>query len=561
MGQPAEGSTIEREPVGEHVAVLDPTGYPPAVKGKAPAARLDSLDGRTIYLVDSRFDDSIELLRQVEAWFAAHWPSVTIRLRQLASTYAKDDPDLWEEIRRDGDAAILGVGHCSTCAPAVSTHAITLETKYGIPTVAIHTEKFERVVRSVTKMGGLPQAPLVFVPQPVMGKSPEELREYVHGLDPVQGRPVMQEVVEALTAPVTEVVADIAAPPLEEKRYLPRAPRERLHEMFLERGWTDTLPIVLPTRERVDRMLAATHRRPDEIVGRMQPTLNRGAWSYTVEKVAVNAVMAGARPEYFPVILALAASETSARGSTSSSASAMVVVNGPIRQEIGMNCGIGALGPYNHANATIGRAYGLLSQNLQGGSVPGETFMGSLGNNYTYNSITFAENEERSPWEPLHVQRGFDPSESTVSVFVGARSTTYSLGLRREHWREHVRDLLVATDPVGAPTLLLDPIVARQFVERGGFVEKSALVEWVHETAKMPAGRYWDLQVVQNYIYPRATFGEEPMSLALAAAPDEPVHMFRLEDINVIVVGGETNGYWQIMGSKLVRTVSVDEWR
>ena len=95
----------------------------------------------------------------------------------------------------------------------------------------------------------------------------------------------------------------------------------------------------------------------------------------------------------------------------------MVVVNGPIRNEIEMNCGIGAMGPYNHANATIGRAYGLLSQNLQGGSVPGETFMGSQGNNYTYNSLTFAENEERSPWEPLHVQKGFKPTDSTVSVF------------------------------------------------------------------------------------------------------------------------------------------------
>src|SRR5213076_31664 len=98
-----------------------------------------------------------------------------------------------------------------------------------------------------------------------------------------------------------------------------------------------------------------------------------------------------------------------ARSSTSSSASAMVVVNGPIRNEIGMNAGIGAMGPYNHANATIGRAFGLLSQNLQGGSVVGQTYMGSQGNGYSYNSLTFAENEERSPWEPLHVQRGFQP--------------------------------------------------------------------------------------------------------------------------------------------------------
>jgi hypothetical protein len=545
------------------VSVLDPTGYPPVVKGKLPADRLDSLDGATIYLVDSRFDDSIELLKQVQAWFGEHLPAVTTRLVQLSSTYARDDPQLWEQIRNDGDAAILGVGHCSTCAPAVSTHAITLETKYGIPAVAVHTEKFEKVVASVAKMGGLPQLPQVFVPQPVMGKTADELREYVHGADPVRGGPVMREIIDGLTVAVGHEAAtgSIPAPAAAQKRLLAPANEQRLHELFLERDWTDKLPIVLPTERRVAEMLDSTSRRPDEIVGQMQPTLNRGAWSYTVEKVAVNAVMAGARPEYFPVILALAASGRSARGSTSSSGAAMAVVNGPIRDEIGMNSGVGAMGPYNRANATIGRAYGLVSQNVQGGSVPGESFMGSLGNNYAYNSITFAENEEASPWEPLHVQRGYQPTHSTVTVFFGSRSTTFGLGLRERHWREHVRDMLLGTDVVGAPVLLLDPIVARQFVDRGGFADKAKLISWIHDTATMPAGRYWDLQLVQNYIYPRATFGEEPWASRLKAAPDEEIHMFHEKDINVVVVGGETNGYWQIMGTRLLTTVSVDEWR
>src|SRR5882724_10343528 len=213
---------------------------------------------------------------------------------------------------------------------------------------------------------------------------------------------------------------------------------DNLQRQFLENNWTDGLPIVLPTEKRVAEMLAHTSHAPDEVVGRMQPTEFRGKWEYTVEKVAVNAVMAGAKPEYFPVILALAASEVSARGSTSSSSAAMVVVNGPIRREIGMNWGIGAMGPYNHANATIGRAYGLLSQNLQGGSEPQITYLGSQGNNYAYNSVTFAENEERSPWEPFHVQHGHKPEESVASVFYGCRSTTFCLGLREKHWREHV---------------------------------------------------------------------------------------------------------------------------
>jgi hypothetical protein len=336
---------------------------------------------------------------------------------------------------------------------------------------------------------------------------------------------------------------------------------ENLQRQFHENGWTDYLPIVLPTEKRVQEMLSHTSRKPDEIVGHMAATEFRVAWEYTVEKVAVNAVMAGARPEYFPVILALAASGVSARGSTTSSSAAMVVVNGPIRKELKMNWGIGAMGPYNHANATIGRAYGLLSQNLQGGSEPGVSFMGSQGNSYTYNNVTFAENEEDSPWEPLHVQKGFKPTDSTVSIFYGCRSTTFCLGLRERYWREHVRDMLAGIDGNSVPCLLLDPITARQFVERGGFDTKAKLIRFIHETAEMPAGRYWDLQLVQNYVYPWATFGQEPMASWLKAKPDEPIRIFPENEINVVVVGGEANGYWRIMGAKYRKTVSIDAWR
>ena len=355
-----------------------------------------------------------------------------------------------------------------------------------------------------------------------------------------------------------EIATAFAQP---QSRLLPPDSEDNLQQLFLENKWTDGLPIVLPTEKRVAEMLRHTSRKPDEIVGRMQPTEFRGKWEYTVEKVAVNAVMAGARPEYFPVVLALAASEVSARGSTSSSSSAMAVVNGPIRREIGMNCGIGAMGPYNHANATIGRAYGLLSQNLQGGSEPGVTFMGSQGNSYTYNNLTFAENEERSPWEPLHVQKGLKAAESAVSLFYGCRSTTFCLGLREKYWREHVRDMLAGIDGHSAPCLILDPLTARQFIDRGGFDTKAKLIRWVHENAQMPAGRYWDLQLVQNYVYPWATFGKEPMATWLKARDDDLINHFPEEEINVVVVGGETNGYWRIMGTKYRKTVSIDDWR
>jgi hypothetical protein len=438
---------------------------------------------------------------------------------------------------------------------------MTIESKYGVPTVAFHTDIFEKVVRSVTRVNGMPRMRFAFVPQPVMGKSPAALRAYVDGADPISGRPVMQEVVEGLTRPFDAEDLQKATWERSTPRLVEPDTEANLHQRFLDNDWTDKLPIILPTEERVAEMLAHTSHRPDEVVGHMRSTHFREYWEYTVEKVAVNAVMAGARPEYFPVILALAATGVTARGSSSSSMATMVVVNGPVRQELGMNAGTGALGPYSHANATIGRAYGLLSQNGQGGSVPGLSYMGSQGNNYAYNSMTFAENEERSPWVPFHVQHGFQSTDSTVSVFTGCRHTAFTLGLREKHWREHVRSMLRGMDPQAPPTLLLDPITARQFVDRGGFDTKEKLIQWLHENGEMPAGEYWDYQLVQNYVYPRATYGEEPYATMLKAAPDELVRMWQPKDIQVVVVGGETNGYWRILGARYETTISVDAWR
>ena len=416
-------------------------------------------------------------------------------------------------------------------------------------------------MKASTLQQGIPYLRHAFVPQPVMGRSPEQLRAYVDGPDDITGRPFMSEVIAALTrAPsVDETRAhafDRTTP-----RFVEPDSEENLHQLFVDNRWTDMLPIILPTEERVEAMLKGSSRSPDTVVGHMRPTSTREAWQYTVEKVAVNAVMAGARPEYFPVILALAATCSSARASTTSSAASMAVVNGPVRHEIGMNWGIGAMGPYNHANATIGRAYGLLSQNLQGGSLPEVTYLGSQGNNYAYNSVTFAENEERSPWVPFHVQHGFEADQSAVSVFGGCRSTAFNLGLRAKHWQDHVRNMLRGLNPHNPPTLVLDPITAQQFIDRGGFDTKEKLIQWVHDNATMPSGIYWDYQLIENYVYPLALNGVEPHASKLKVDAGDMIPVYELDDIHVVVVGGETNGYWRIMGCNYGGTVSVDDWR
>jgi hypothetical protein len=438
---------------------------------------------------------------------------------------------------------------------------MSIDGKYAVPTVAVHTDIFYPVTQSVVRMNGMPRMRQAYVPQPIMGKTPQQLRAYIDGPDMKTGRPFMQEVIEGLTRPLDSQDLRDSSFDRSTPRFLEVDTEENLQAMFEENNWTDFLPIVLPIEERVDAMLKNTSHARDEIIGRMRPTNFREYWAYDVEKVAVNAVMAGARPEYFPAILAMAASGVSARGSTTSSAAAMCVVNGPIRHELQMNSGTGAMGPYNHANATIGRAWGLLSTNLQGGSTPGLTYLGSQGNNYAYTSITFAENEERSPWEPFHVQHGFKPDQSTVSLFGGARATSFTLGLRENYWEKHVLNLVRGFDPHTELVFVLDPITARQFVDRGSFDTKEKLIEWVHKNATMEAAEYWDYQLIQNYIYPRATYGEEPFASRLAVPSEEMLPMFLEDEIHVTVVGGETNGYWRIFAAGYRGTFNVDEWR
>jgi len=190
-------------------------------------------------------------------------------------------------------------------------------------------------------------------------------------------------------------------------------------EICYERGWTDGLPVTPPTDERILAMLKGAQRRADEVVGKIPPYLG----ACTVEKVAINAVLAGCRPEYMPVVLAAleAALEPvfTLHGvlATTYFSSPIVIVNGPIARRIGMNCGLNALGQGNRANATIGRALNLIVQNVGGGR-PGEADRSTLGAPSKF-TLCFAEDESDPEWEPLSVARGFRRGVSTVTLFQG----------------------------------------------------------------------------------------------------------------------------------------------
>ena len=402
-----------------------------------------------------------------------------------------------------------------------------------------------------------------FTPYPVVGISRAGLRKYAEGNDPVTGKPLMQEVVDALTKPLTDqenIVASVHKP--ERLRLLNRDTEDNLQRLFLESGWTDGLPIVLPTEERVAEMLTGTSHAPDEVVGHMTVTTLQEKLAYTVEKVAVNAVMAGAKPEHLPVILAIASTQEPSMPSSTTSFGRMVIVNGPIRDEIGMNAGLGALSPFNLANAVIGRAWTLMTINLADAKL-GETFMASIGHNLNYNNMCCAENEEKSVWEPFHVQKGFKADESVVSLFRGW-SVVNSMGAAncQRPATEETAIMLKAFPALrSAATLVMDPLVAKGLKEQG-FKTKDDVARWLSENVKIPAGQYREADIIYAFVAPLARQGIQPYATWFKLPKDELIAPYNDPgQINIVVVGGETNALWLTTDFVYTQSVSVDKWR
>ena len=204
-------------------------------------------------------------------------------------------------------------------------------------------------------------------------------------------------------------------PPTPLPEQAPLAPTDPLEDLYA-RGLTDGLPVVPPTRERVERAIEACGRSADELIALVPPNYGRA----TVEKIAINAVMAGCRPEYLPVVIAAVDAVCDERfdlhgvSATTNAPAPLVIVNGPIRRVLDINCGAGVFGPGWRANATIGRALRLVCVNL-GGAVPGVVSMSTLAHpgRYTY---CIGEREEASPWESLAVEHGFAPTDDTVAL-------------------------------------------------------------------------------------------------------------------------------------------------
>lgn len=311
---------------------------------------------------------------------------------------------------------------------------------------------------------------------------------------------------------------------------------DEFNSWAVEHGWSDGLPLIPPTAERVALALRFTDREPGSVLGMVPPR-----WAdASVEKVAANAVMAGCRPEYLPVVIAaveallLPSVNLFGQQATTHPCSSMVMVNGPLARQLRVHAGSGVFGPGFPANATIGRAVRLVLRNV-GGALPGEGDRSTQGGAAKF-TFCFAENEEESPFSPYHVDLGFDAEDSTVTV--ASAESPHNI-------EDHVSQ---------EPAALLGTI-AYSIANLGGnnayIRDSDFFVGLCPEHARIIAGRGWHKRDVQEFIYEQARIpyqrwrgrgldGVVPQRRYLeAAGPDLMLPMCGSpDDVRIVVVGG-----------------------
>ena len=310
---------------------------------------------------------------------------------------------------------------------------------------------------------------------------------------------------------------------------------DAINKLYRERRWSDGLPIVPPTQARVARMLACTQRKPDEVIALLPP----GFGEATVERIAINAVMAGCDAEYLPVLIAAADAVAQAQfniqgiEATTNSAAVWLVLNGPIVQQLGVNATFNCLGQGTWANATLGRAMRLILQNI-GGALPGDMDRATQGQPAKY-TFCCGENEAQSPWDPLHVERGFAREASTVTVV--AAEGTLNLNTHSKEAGELLR--VIAESMVhpasneychgGEPWLVIAPVHADILKAAG--LSKRDVKQHLWALSKMPAGRLSVKDLLRAQASRTDEYGEIKAETLLSIARSA-------DDIWFIVAGG-----------------------
>ena len=458
------------------VAILLPRAEPIAPeRGAAP--RLSSLEGRAIGIIRNSFPSAHIILAEIA------------RLLPATATTHVVDRDYWRPLEpadlaalgARSDAVIGGIGHTPPSSSFAIHEAAVLE-RAGTPTVTLVADRYERLAQVSADGERVHGLSLVALPYPLEGRAEDELRS------------LAREAVTAVSQALTAVPDDRPgnAPRGAARVELPDA-IDAVGEFLHAEGYTDGLPVIPPTEERVGRVIELMGRAAEEVVAIIPP---RQA-AATVEAIAVCSVMAGCRPEHVPLVAAAVAAfgEPAFNGRavqvTSNPASVLVVVNGPVRRRLDIATEADCMGIGTRASVAIGRAVRLVLMNVGGGGAGIDMACHGFPGK---RSFCFGENEEESPWEPLHVERGLAPSRDAVTLFPaqgtaniavhGVRPDDVVTALARGMIQPGANNYTVG----GEPLLVLNPGHARILGDAG--ISKATLRERLFEEARVPLAWY-----------------------------------------------------------------------
>jgi hypothetical protein len=512
-----------REALMQKLTVLNPRSADDTVPA-ALAPQLASLAGAKIAFIDnSKVNADIFLSRIGPLLRERYGAEPGVIVRKLAPKDELSDADLQ---RLAGHHAVIQCfGDCGTSTSMTVADGVRME-RLGIPTATVISSAFSGAARHQAAGRGMGDLPIVEVPHP-MHTAPQ---------------PVVCERAEAIVAGLAEALtrrapaADAIVRPRWEREIAVDEAPDALQEFFFEQGWTDGLPVVPPTHAAVKAMIATAKRGADDVIGVIPPRMRPA----TLEQIAVNAVMAGCRAEYFPVVLAAVDAmldpECRLYGirTATNNGTPLVIVNGPIAAAIGVNGKGNVFGQGWRANATIGRAIQLVLRNI-GGDMPGETDMSTQGQPGKF-SFCIAENEQESPWTPFHVERGYDAGDSTVTV-IGASAGHNVFTYGCETGTEILDHLVGAMTALGhnnvifptGPLVVFGPEHAG-VLARDGY-DKPAIREYLFTHARIPLSRFAE-RTVRGLKHRRSRWFaqvDDPQHIGVA---DDPSH------INIVVAGG-----------------------
>ena len=402
-------------PVAESQADLDDAMRDP------PAKRPADLNGKCVALYWNGKQNGMHALHAARELLSQRFTGLSFIevIGEMGGVNRYLSPDQLDLLEREADVAICTTADCGSCTAWLMRDLCELERR-GIPAIGYTAAIFDEDSRFSTKTFGVPEAVPLIVPHCFSNKTAEEIRQMVaDSLDEaIEALTVDRKLLEVL--PQFDQIVRDPAPELMFRGADLLEAFDAMQTRFVQTGWSDGLPLIPPTHDKVEAMIASSGRDGSDVVGLFAPGMGIG----TLRKIAANAVMAGCRPEAMPVIMAMMecildpSMGLRTWAMSTGPQAPIVLVSGAIADEIGMNRGICALGPgsISQVNVAIGRTLRLVMMNV-GLSYPGISDMDTIGTPMKF-SACVAENEDRTPWDSWRVQQGFASGDSTVSVNV-----------------------------------------------------------------------------------------------------------------------------------------------